>query len=131
MLGPATVRLMTPKPPVYWPAGFLLGADAGAVVAGLPICVRLKTFVKSARIWRANLSLKWNVPRRLMCSEGRRAERKSSYKDPVPGPKLPFAGLAHALGLRTTSWYGLMQPQFRFLRYRGWPVTRNCSLPPM
>src|SRR5580704_18527147 len=24
-----------------------------------------------------------------------------------------------------------MQPQFRFLMNRGWPGTRNCSLPPM
>ena len=33
MLGPATVSLMVPKPPVYWPARFLLGADAGALIA--------------------------------------------------------------------------------------------------
>src|SRR5690348_2286633 len=70
-------------------------------------------------------------------SWGRRALRKSVYNRPPapktgagPGPKVPLAGLAHALGFSTWSVYGLMQPQFRSFRYNGWPATRLHSLPP-
>src|ERR1700722_19193825 len=115
---------MVPNPPVNWPAGLWLTAAAGALVLGLPICVRLKTFVNSARIEKDMLSLILKVRPKFRFSCGRRAERKSPYMVPVAGPKVPLAGLAQAAGFRTTSVYGLMQPQFKFLMKSGCPGTR-------
>jgi hypothetical protein len=46
----ARVSLMTPNPPVIWPAGlWLTGASEFPVVLGYPRSVRLKIFTNSAR----------------------------------------------------------------------------------